>query len=187
MSTWRNNQVFTRASIPLQPKAAKTHSWGRPFITGLQTQTGFLLFTAQWIFHSFVPKGLKAIRDVQELSQPVAGETDLEPCKLSQKTNLNLPLLIYWIKSLQIERTSPFSSRKGSAGLGLWSECREDLWAQIGEGNSTLSFIQRLDRSRRPYMPMYFMLPALGRSFLIWVSLGLADERPHLPMHYKKN
>lgn len=41
-------------------------------------------------------------------------------------------------------------------------------------------------RSRRPYMPMYFMLPAPGRSFLLWVSLGLADEKPHLPVHYKK-
>lgn len=35
-------------------------------------------------------------------------------------------------------------------------------------------------------MLIYFMLPALGRSFLIWVSLGLADEKPHLPVHHKK-
>lgn len=30
------------------------------------------------------------------------------------------------------------------------------------------------------------MLPALGRSFLISVSLGPADEKPQFPVHYKK-
>lgn len=38
------------------------HSWDRTLITGLQTQTLFLLFTAPGIFHSLIPKGLEAIR-----------------------------------------------------------------------------------------------------------------------------
>lgn len=38
------------------------HSWDRTLITGLQTQTLFLLFTAPGIFRSLIPKGLETIR-----------------------------------------------------------------------------------------------------------------------------